>query len=696
MPSDRSAKLQLFLLTFGVLALELSLIRWASHQIRVFAYFNNLVLIAAFGGLGLGVIVGARAQRLFPLLFPTLLALAAVLAFSPGLGLMYLSFPDSTVALWGADTLKTDETFLGNVLLLIGLLVAMAATFFFAGTKVGALFSRLPALTAYHWDLSGSLAGVLAVVVLSALHAPPAATFALALLALAWLHPRIGSIAAALATVALVAWSGLGASFSPYNRIDLRKTSDAPATWDLAANRDSHQRFLDLSEQAREAPELDAPARARLRETGASYDGPYRISARKDDALIGGAGSGNDVAAALRNGFGHVTAVEIDPVIARIGRELHPEQPYSDPRVELVVTDARNWIERNRGTRKYDVVAFGLLDSHAMFSSLSTLRLDNYVYTVEALRAAWDFVDEGGVLALTFCVYRSEFIGDRIVRNLELATGITPLEVPFAGGSRMFIVPRNVPPAQLAHLEVLPPRALAAGIEPSTDDFPFLYLRPGVVPWGYIVVLSAIMLLAAASARVAIGPELFRLTAIDVALFCFGAAFLLIETKGITDLSLLFGSTWIVNAAVFAGVLVLAILANGWAARRPPRSTALLFAVLLAAGAVSLVIRPAHLLPFGYPLSGVIGALVNALPIFFAGLLFSRLLARSVNPARALGLNLVGAIFGGCLEYLNMAFGLRFISLIALAIYGIAALIVALDSRRATGTPAIAAPSPSA
>ncbi len=686
MLTRRSPRIQLFLATFGVLALELSLIRWSGQQIRVFAYFNNLVLITAFGGLGLGIIVGPRRAKLYGLLFPTLVLLTSVLAFSTQLGLMYLSFPDSTVALWGADTLKADETFAANMGLLLGLMAAMAGTFFFAGTKVGSLFAELPTLVAYHWDLSGSLAGVLAVVLLSSLSMPPAASFAIALIALAWLHPRAWTFGSGVVITALVWWSGFGASFSPYNRIDVIKSRDAPAAWTLAANRDSHQTFLDLSDEARKAPGLSPEAAAQIRKVGESYDAPYRITERRGRALIGGAGTGNDVAAALRNGFAHVTAVEIDPVIAEIGRELHPERPYADPRVRLVITDARNWIERNRGD-PYDVVAFGLLDSHSMFSSLSTLRLDNYVYTVEALRASWELVDEGGVLALTFCTYRSDFIGDRIVRNLQLATGLSPIEVPFAGGSRMFIVPRNVPPERLAHLRPLAPRPTATDIKPSTDDFPFLYLRPGVVPRGYIAVLFAITILATVSARIAVGPQLFRPTGIDAALFCFGAAFLLIETKGVTDLSLLFGSTWIVNAAVFTGVLVLALLANTWVSRRSPRSTPLLFAVLLAAIAASVVIRPAHLLGFGYPISGWVGALLNALPVFFAGLLFSRLLSRSANPTRSLGLNLVGAIFGGCLEYLNMAFGLRFISMMAFAIYAIAATIVAFDSRRSPGVP---------
>ncbi|HEY0787828.1 MAG TPA: hypothetical protein VGE86_04230, partial [Thermoanaerobaculia bacterium] len=265
MPPLRSPRIRLFLATFGVLALELAMIRWSGQQIRVFAYFNNLVLVSAFAGLGLGVIAGRRRETLYPLLFPILLLLAALFTFSAQLGLMYLSFPDSTVALWGADALKADETFAQNVALLVSLLVGIALAFFFAGTRVGSVFAELPALVAYHWDLSGSLAGVIAVALLSSLRTPPALSFALALAALAALHPRVWTIACALATTALVWWSGADARFSPYNRIDVVRASGAPPTWTLAANRDSHQTFLDLSEAARSAPDLTPEAAARVR-----------------------------------------------------------------------------------------------------------------------------------------------------------------------------------------------------------------------------------------------------------------------------------------------------------------------------------------------------------------------------------------------------------------------------------------------
>src|SRR5205085_3896167 len=70
------------------------------------------------------------------------------------------------------------------------------------------------------------------------------------------------------------------------------------------------------------------------------YNLPYRFYRAPASVLVLGAGMGNDVAAALRNGAGEVVAVEIDPLILRLGRKLHFEKPYDSPRVKVVVNDA--------------------------------------------------------------------------------------------------------------------------------------------------------------------------------------------------------------------------------------------------------------------------------------------------------------------------------------------------------------------
>src|SRR3954470_4510171 len=92
------------------------------------------------------------------------------------------------------------------------------------------------------------------------------------------------------------------------------------------------------------------------------YDLPPRFHPNPKSMLIVGAGSGNDAAGALRNGVEKVVAVEIDPVIIQLGKRLHPEEAYADPRCVVVNDDARSYFATCNQT--FDVVAFGLLDSH--------------------------------------------------------------------------------------------------------------------------------------------------------------------------------------------------------------------------------------------------------------------------------------------------------------------------------------------
>ena len=56
---------------------------------------------------------------------------------------------------------------------------------------------------------------------------------------------------------------------------------------------------------------------------------------------------------------------------------------------------------------------------------------------------------------------------------------------------------------------------------------------------------------------------------IDWTLFFMGAAFLLVETKSVTTLALIFGSTWMVNSVVFGSIMVMIFLAN-WLVEKMP------------------------------------------------------------------------------------------------------------------------------
>ena len=107
-------------------------------------------------------------------------------------------------------------------------------------------------------------------------------------------------------------------------------------------------------------------------------------------------GAPASAAAALRHGASHVDAVEIDPLISTVGTRLHPEHPYSSPKVHLITNDARNYLRKCQD--KYDVIIFGLLDSHTEFSGYSNMRVDNYVYTEESFRDARRLLNKDGIL----------------------------------------------------------------------------------------------------------------------------------------------------------------------------------------------------------------------------------------------------------------------------------------------------------
>ena len=667
--AHRRALLEVGAATFGILVLELALIRWMSGQVRLLAYFNNLILIGCFLGMGAGVLLGPRRPWLAHLTLPLLALLSLPLAFSTELGIVQMTFPDPSVHLWGAERGGMQAYGVARALLVVlGLFAGVVAVFACAGSAVGGALARLRGLAGYSADLIGSLLGVLVMAAITAAGTPPAAWLAIAVAPFVWLAPRAAPLLSGVVVLALAFWSAGDAVYSPYNRIEL---SDQDGTLTLSVNRDFHQYMHDFRNVA-------AIERQQLK---AMYDVPYTLDDSRERALVIGAGTGNDVRAALRNGYAQVYSVDIDPRIIAIGRAMHPEKPYSDPRAVPIVDDGRAFLERYDGPA-FDVVSFGFVDSHAMFSALSTLRLDNYLYTEQALRSAWRHTKPDGYLTVNLSFIGGEWMLKRLNATLEKATGRTPMVVNHnLHRAVMLVVPG--PDAKPNWGNVPFPLGTVPGdraeVRTTSDDWPFLYLRPATVPWGYLIVLGVVMLSAFALVAGIQGPRALR-REFDWTLFLMGAAFLLLETRGVTSLSLLFGSTWIVNTVVFGGVLVMALAANVYVQRRPRGSMTIAFIALFAAVAVLWLVDVSTLNRLPLLARAVAGALLVGLPVGFAGVVVSRLLARSADLGNSLAANLLGAVLGGCLEYLSMYVGLRALALMALGLY-LGAMLV--EGRRA-------------
>src|SRR6266700_8269421 len=91
-----SDKTDLILLSGLALYAESVLIRWMGAEIRMFAYLKNFTLLAAFLGLGLGML--RRRDSRSSWVLPSLMSLLVLtLVFSAQLGLTGLFFPDSGI-----------------------------------------------------------------------------------------------------------------------------------------------------------------------------------------------------------------------------------------------------------------------------------------------------------------------------------------------------------------------------------------------------------------------------------------------------------------------------------------------------------------------------------------------------------------------------------------------------------------------
>jgi hypothetical protein len=223
-------------------------------------------------------------------------------------------------------------------------------------------------------------------------------------------------------------------------------------------------------------------------------------------------------------------------------------------------------------------------------------------------------------------------------------------------------------------LEAPPATALMADI--PTDDWPQLYLETRGLLGTQLLLVAVLVALSLAGTR-ALAPFAGRP---DAHFALLGAGFLLVETKGIADLGLLFGGTWWTVTTVIAAVLVMALLSVLLVARVRPASRTPFYLGLVVALAAAYLVRPASLLHLPLPAAQLLGAALVAAPVFFSGVVFAISLARTDDVARALGSNLVGAVLGGFLEYASLAWGVRSLSLIAIGLYLLSA--AALAGRR--------------
>lgn len=664
-----------------MLFLELALIRWLGANVLHLSYFSNIVLLGSFLGIGLGFL-RARPGARPPWFFPPALALLVVVVLNAELGV---------------DRTNSDLIFFTSLatsgpppwVVLPVVFVAVAAVLFGPGYLVGQCFFELPRLTAYRFDLIGSLAGIVGFTALSFLGAPSTAwgiVVGVLMLVLylparrepiAPTFPRAQRWALAVAGIsigtlvgALAVESGQpGVRWSPYYKIETQTAQTTIGQFTtIIANGVPHQAVTDVDARVDFEP---------------FYLVPYQRSARPDPGrvLIVGAGTGTDVALALREGATSVDAVEIDPRIRKIGEVENPNRPFADPRVTVHINDGRAFIEQT--DQQFDTILFALPDSLTLVAGASQLRLESYLFTGPAMQRVRELLADDGVFAM-YNYYREPWLVGRLGATMASAFGHAPCVDLNRDYNSAVLVASADPGQQRCGPEDVAADLLAAAPAPVDDNRPFLYLRTPHVPGFYLAVLAMILAISLLAVRAAVGS--LRRTRRYADLFLLGAAFLLLETRAITMFALLFGTTWLVNAIVFGGILVAVLAAvefTAWLKRRDlidRISLPVAYAVLLVGIAIAWAVPLESLLGLPVGLRIVVATAITFLPVFTANVVFASRFDRAPEPSVAFGINLLGAMLGGALEYLALVIGYRELLFVAALLY-VGALVIGTRAR---------------
>jgi hypothetical protein len=538
---------------------------------------------------------------------------------------------------------------LSGLPLVLGLYALLGAPFLFAGLAVSAAFAGVPkdSNRLYFADLLGAgagsalalasvetlggigllgVAGVMAAVgaglamYAAGRPARPAlvvgtANLLVILVTLAW-HPieiripsdRHGAIISQAAKP-----GGLATEFSQWSRFGRIDVTEPYATHPPTFGGDVSPTFGGLRIEQR-----------MLMLNGAAPAFLYRVDGRPEDldflrgtsqspayllrpnprVLVIGVGGATDVLIALSHRASSVVAVELNPTNVHVTRDVfgsYVGNVLSDPRVEVVISEGRNFAARD--SRFYDIVQLSGVDTGIELGALGLhTSPESYVYTVEALGDLMDRLAPRGMLSIT----RDLKFGwaarlAEVARSALRDRGLDPTSrVMVIGGAlwgTILVRPDGFTSRDVATVKdfarryrfriLYDPRAPSddlletaqgADLRPSTDDWPFFFLsfrvsqiadwmRAGILPRFNVFSFFLVNLIGLTIAALALilwpiwklrgaWHETDRKLSIAVYFALLGAGFMLVELALMQRFTIFLGDPVLAVATVLAALLV--------------------------------------------------------------------------------------------------------------------------------------------
>ncbi len=717
---------ELFAISFLVLFFELACIRWFGSHVVFLTFFTNVVLLASFLGMSVGCLAASRKTN-----FINWVPVLALLAVLSGIGILILYKVDTSIMVDVGTQSSPERVFFGTeyrhpdvsrvvipMEVVLGFFFVLIALIFVGlGQVMGRRLDMVPnRVLAYTTNILGSIAGIAVFSVISFLWLSPFWWFLIGLGGVCFFQRgktkrRIIRWVCAGLAIAAAGLSGWETGINLLDRFIATQTGREFRPREIRWS-PYYRVIYSRSERGIYVNQIGHQGMTAVPPNGLAYALPYLLSQATErpairDILIIGAGSGNDTAAALLFDAQHVDAVEIDPVIYHIGKRDHPNKPYSNPRVRVYLNDGRNFVKRCG--KKYDMIVYALVDSLILHSGYSSIRLESFLFTRQAFEDVKARLKEDGIFVM-YNYFRQRWIVNRLVRLVQDVFGKEPLVIflpyqsevtesalgsgftlIFAGdtgrlsnafktrgsywisgknfyaehGARFGSNPQpdndemeEIGPAKIPDLE--------EAKDLPDDSWPFLYLRGRTLPdlsirgMAVMGVLSLVILGLFAPRRA---------IKFNWMMFFLGAGFMLLETKSVVQLALLFGSTWIVNSVVFFAILVMILLSNLFVLKFRPEKLTFWYAALVVSLVVNIFVSLDVFLGLPESVKIALPCLIVFIPIFFAGVIFASYFRKSANPDMDFGSNIAGVVLGGLAENFSTVLGFNHLLWVAIGFY---------------------------
>lgn len=638
---------QIFLISFLILFLELSLIRWLGSEIISLSFFSNTILMASFFGIGVGCVF-CQKKNIFGF-FPFLLLLSCLLIFLN----LYIKLNDNDIVFFQGSSSKS--IIINHEYIIAFIFIYVVLFFAILGQRLGCEFIKCKkSIDAYIFDLLGSISGVVLFALLS--HLEIGVNVWISIVAVLWLiialintdiklkfdkngNSKIFIIILAFFLINTEPYINKNMFWSKYYKIIIEEYYNG---FFLYVNKTGHQI-------------LEKETRPESKEM---YDIPYQLfdNPQYENVLIIGAGMGNDVMFALKNGVKNIDAVEIDQKIIELGKKYNNHRTYFDSRVNVVINDGRNFIEQT--SKKYDLIIFALTDSLTLSSNVANTRLESYLFTQDSLQKVKNLLNENGLVIL-YNFYRKDWIVEKIAGMLENAFDKESIILKkshynaILNGNKI----KDFNPKQNYGYrnEFTSIKNSENNLFP-TDDWPFLYLIKPMIPVSYQKIIF-FQIAVVALFLLFLFKETKKTNNIPFDMMFLGIGFMLLETKNIVNFQLLFGSTWGVNLLVFLAILISALIAALIIKNNIKIKIQYLYFLMLFTLVISLLVPLKSFIEFPSILKYILASIVSFSPILVANLIFSQTFSGEKKSALCFGLNMVGAMIGGMLESSAMLIG---------------------------------------